>query len=360
MEKVIAIEGLRAACSIYVFLSHLVIAGLGIKSPAVFPLFFGQEAVIVFFIVSGFVIALSVGRGDLSFRDYLRHRLLRIYPIFLLALVLSGALAGFHFDWKDSLGNLLMLQDFAGGKPGVLFDTFAGNAALWSLSYEWWFYLMFFPVYSLVPRRRQCAVVTCGGLMAAGAYNMIGFFQPLLFLAYFPIWWAGAELGRAYVNEEEFPRGVLLSMLLMTLAFAIPVVTALAQRHTHGPGIHPLLELRHAAACLLFLGAARALWNRKWEIGARTRRLVVVLGSISYGLYVLHFPIITTDYWGHTPPWLRVTLAIPLVFAAAWLAEYPYQRLWRGLSGRNRSSLEGSTTRAIAPAPVPRDPARPA
>jgi peptidoglycan/LPS O-acetylase OafA/YrhL len=360
MQKVVPVEGLRAVCSIYVFLTHALIAGLGITAAfASLPLHFGQEAVIVFFVISGFVIALSVGRsGRITFTEYLQHRSLRIYPIYLLSLVLSAALVGFHFDWWESLGNLVMLQDFAGGKPGVLFNTFAGNAALWSLSYEWWFYLMFFPIYFFVPRQFQCAGVTCGGVAAVGAYNAFSF-QPFLFLAYFPMWWVGAELGRAYCNEEEFPHQVLLSAFLLACAFAVPVVLEVLQHNIHGLGFHPILELRHAAASLFCVAVAWVLWKRSWQFGPRVRKAVLALGSISYGVYILHFPIVVNDYWGDTPPYLRFALAVPLVFAAAYLAEYPYQRFWKRLTRiKWRPKASAAVPAAFATAPAPASPDR--
>ena len=44
---------------------------------------------------------------------------------------------------------MLMLQDRSYAKPGVWVSLVGGNAPLWSLSYEWWFYMAYFPMRSV-------------------------------------------------------------------------------------------------------------------------------------------------------------------------------------------------------------------
>jgi peptidoglycan/LPS O-acetylase OafA/YrhL len=97
-----------------------------------------------------------------------------------------------------------MLQDLEYARPGVVVEPFADNIPLWSLSYEWWFYMLFFPVYSFISERIQLRIVTVIALIAIVAYN-VTYFQPLLFLAYFPIWWCGAEISRAFIRKNPFP-----------------------------------------------------------------------------------------------------------------------------------------------------------
>jgi peptidoglycan/LPS O-acetylase OafA/YrhL len=192
--------------------------------------------------------------ADKSFGTYIGRRFFRIYPIFLLALATSYALAtGWSLDLSTMVGNLLMLQDFTNGKPGVLFGTFAGNVPLWSLSYEWWFYLMFFPLYSYVPDRMQMLAVTTAGVFAATLYNFLHF-QPLLFIAYFPIWWSGVEIGRAIAHHTHIPvLRVVASLGALCATFALFVVLFWEEGHRLSLGIHPFLEFRHAAAALTFV-----------------------------------------------------------------------------------------------------------
>src|SRR5258706_12200774 len=109
---------------------------------------YGSIAVMVFFILSGFVISYSTFRLKRpTFRDYLRRRIRRIYPIFIAALVftyVTNCVVTQTFapiQIKVLIGNLLMLQDSGtvGRKLGV--EPFGANTPLWSLAYEWWFYM---------------------------------------------------------------------------------------------------------------------------------------------------------------------------------------------------------------------------
>ena len=219
-RKLVRLEMLRGFAASYVFAGHVLVDRvLGRETPWRWPWSFGQEVVVLFFLLSGFVIRLSVSDrpAELTFAPYLARRARRIFPIFLLALGLAYAVNPPHAGeaaqtcWTLG-GNLLMLQDYAPVKPGVWVDTFRGNLPLWSLSYEWWFYVLFFPFHRWVPARRQ--------LGAAFALSVAGFItyqlkpnQASLFALYFLLWWSGVELAKAWETgtigwrAQRLPRG---------------------------------------------------------------------------------------------------------------------------------------------------------
>jgi peptidoglycan/LPS O-acetylase OafA/YrhL len=134
----------------------------------------GHQWVIVFFVMSGYLVGGSVVRsvssGRWSWRGYLLTRLTRLYIVLLPALMLGGALdwTGIHEAGTESvysghsgmhaleydvqthlhaptfLGNSLFVQTIA--LPGMGGDrvlTFGSNGPLWSLSNEFWYYLAF-------------------------------------------------------------------------------------------------------------------------------------------------------------------------------------------------------------------------
>jgi peptidoglycan/LPS O-acetylase OafA/YrhL len=152
MQKITGLDSVRGFAAVYVFLSHFVLERIFDKASLFgLPFRFGQEVVILFFLMSGFVIAWSYEQQvDKAFLTFFKKRMLRVYPIYILALILSVTLAGNYssllsFDFFFQLfGNLVMLQDFEAGKPGVWFSPLGGDSPLWSLSYEWWFYMLFF------------------------------------------------------------------------------------------------------------------------------------------------------------------------------------------------------------------------
>jgi len=338
------LDAVRGAAAAYIALAHLCRDRLDDIFPRLDLFFsFGQEVVIAFFLLSGFVIHWSVEhKPGLAFRDYLRARAVRIYPLFLLTLLLAFAIARWQHsadprtDWSTLLGNVLMLQDWGVVKPGVWVEVYAGVLVLWSLSYEWWFYVLYYPISRRIAPAKQAWVVGAISLSQA----VVCWWWPnqaSRFLMYFCIWWTGVELARAYLARRP--------MTLATLAVPLGAVSAVAlvlgglvwRTHTAGiplqAGAHPVLELRHFVAAVLITVAALA-WYRVHWIGLR-----LVLGAFipvapwAYALYLLHEPLVLhTNALGFiTHPLLRVILDVILVCVAAWLAETFFQRWCRRL-----------------------------
>ncbi len=342
MKKIGAVEAMRGIAATYVFLGHVAIEVIERGSPLLLPMLFGQEAVMLFFLVSGFVIVYSMeGARDKTFASYLDRRFFRIYPIYILSLALS-ALAYQKGTVADFFGNLFMLQDFKYGKPGVLFDTFGGNVALWSLSYEWWFYLMFFPLWRYVPERLQFTLVSAVG-MTAGALFFAVKFQPLLFLAYFPVWWAGVEMGRAVFRGQPIPFGrIITALCLLTAVFAAGAGLEIWQTRTVSFGVHPMLELRHIAASLIFVVVlALYLRFRPFDVSPLLRPFEK-LAPISYALYALHMPVIVYILADKPSKPVMALAMLTVPFMLAWFGEKPYQSAVMWLRARVRARLGAS------------------
>ena len=128
----------------------------------------GHQAVIVFFVLSGYWVGGSVikglRRGTFNVAAYSSARLVRLWLVLLPALVLTFGLDSVgrvlhggsdvysgsaeyhsllpadgiatHTSWSAALGNATFLQD-------VYVPTFGSNSPLWSLAAEFWYYLAF-------------------------------------------------------------------------------------------------------------------------------------------------------------------------------------------------------------------------
>lgn len=129
---------------------------------------FGHEAVMVFFVISGYLVGGKVWslyrEGRFGWRRYLADRASRLYAVLFVALLLGAAMdwTGYLFfnkyglynqgyegsiavlgaapidrmGWQDFLVNAFFLQTIVG-------PTFGSNGPLWSLAYEWWYYVLF-------------------------------------------------------------------------------------------------------------------------------------------------------------------------------------------------------------------------
>lgn len=298
----------RALAATYVVLHHVVVHS-DISGPVSYLFRFGQEAVIVFFLLSGFLIfASEQARVRSDLRGYYLRRLRRIYPLLFVAMALTagvvwanGTLAQ-SFRLSELAVNLVSLQDVSALKPGVIGDPFLGNSPLWSLSYEVFFYLAF-PLIMILRRiSRQHALAVVGGVSVLGyGTYLIAPNHFSLVSAYLLVWWAGAVVADLYRS-----RMLSVSELLPTLGLlGLLCGTALAGVVFYGRsdvGVFPMLPLRHfafALLCILLCGTA--LTRLAVRVASPMARPATYVASISYGLYVLHYPLLIQWEGAKTP-----------------------------------------------------------
>ncbi|MHB8209551.1 acyltransferase family protein, partial [Mucilaginibacter sp.] len=161
-KKLKKLEAVRGFAAVYIVLNHSLPVPLMIGGKDFSILFrFGQEAVILFFLLSGFVIQCAFTlSADKSFKTFFSKRFLRIYIPLICVFITNYSLdalqsgAFLPIDFHSLAGNLLMLQNSSFFlKPYVTVGSFLGNTPLWSLSYEWWFYMVFFVIITKVHNR---------------------------------------------------------------------------------------------------------------------------------------------------------------------------------------------------------------
>jgi peptidoglycan/LPS O-acetylase OafA/YrhL len=180
---------------------------------------FGREAVIAFFVLSGFVIAYSAEHKNLKAQSYVTARAARLFSVVLPVLALSFILATCVHDllrlpvedgyelrrpWLYVPFHLAFLGDvwhFVERPPWLI--------PYWSLDYEAWYYVLF-GVFHFLPGRRRW--------LAAGA--VLAFVGPRLWLL-LPAWLSGVALYR-WQSRLAFGPGIaragwLLSVVLVGL-----------------------------------------------------------------------------------------------------------------------------------------------
>ena len=325
------LEGLRGIVASYVAIHHSLGNVPSIHShPALFPLRFGIEAVLIFFVLSGFVISYSTEKSkSIDWRIYCGLRLRRIFPIFLLALGLSYIAQAYAMgrvvpvDWKNLLGNLLMMQDV--NKPGIWVDPFCGNGPLWSLSYEMWFYGLYAVIMMWVPSPRQLWATGALSVLAIGVASL--FPNPISnFCALLPIWWTGVEMARRVARGDGLG---LRSMAPVYGLLALPTLWFALRCYMHatdpaaGPrylAAHPYVELRMYLFCIACCLGLPLLLKIKPCVACLNWRPFQWLGGISYAIYLFHIPIIKWDI-GVMPIWASFGIKLAVILALAWLAE---------------------------------------
>jgi peptidoglycan/LPS O-acetylase OafA/YrhL len=158
------LDGIRGMAALAVFLSHS--TDQGITGSFISHLgIFGDDAVMAFFVLSGYVIAYSAETAHGTLGDYVIARLSRLWSVVLPALALTGAIDyvvrhqldfGALYVGDDSPYSYVLSVLFA--NQVWFLRVFPGsNSPFWSLSYEVFYYAFFASLYYLSGQKRSLA-----------------------------------------------------------------------------------------------------------------------------------------------------------------------------------------------------------
>ncbi|MDP5093351.1 MAG: acyltransferase [Polaribacter sp.] len=300
-KKIEKLEAIRGFAAFYVVLFHLLpqkILLFGINIGFLFR--FGSEAVIMFFILSGFVIKYTwENSSDKSFKKYFLRRFLRIYIplicIFLLAYILKCYAEGSLADpeWKTLLGNLFMLQDVISLKPNVISPVYMANGVLWSLSYEWWFYMIFlFLSKKIAPSKIHNWVIILT-IIAAISYLIYPFIINRIFM-YFGIWWIGVRFAEIYLKGESYTftsiknYSYVLIVIIALLSINLYINFGYTKIYEYPLVAFPFIELRHFVFAILAMFGG-IIWKKlNWFGFHELFGVFKYLAPFSYGIYISH------------------------------------------------------------------------
>ncbi|MEX0827705.1 MAG: acyltransferase family protein, partial [Haliea sp.] len=186
------LDGVRFLAALWVALAHFQAWGFAPPELAALLPESGRDAVILFFVLSGFVIAHTAGRKD--GRTYVIDRAARIYsvaiPIVLAATLVAlwgvgTGVAGYErFYQADNILLYLGVYFSFLGNAWFLHEAPFGIIPYWSLNFEVWYYVLFGALFYL---RGLLRILVFGAVFLA-----VGFKLWLLW----PVWLAGVWLYR--------------------------------------------------------------------------------------------------------------------------------------------------------------------
>lgn len=334
------LEVIRAIAAVYVALSHYA-EFLKLDKSNIFELIFGsfaQEMVICFFLLSGFVIEHSYSRRKISWKKFLIKRFVRIYPILIVALSISLIIdirLDNRIEMDKLLGNFFSLQDL-GGRPGVMYGTYYNNA-LWSLSYEWWFYVIYIVINQL---KKKKIVFVIGLIIISTILYHFYEFQIFRWLKYFSIWYSGVVLNQLYrvsqLNFRSVSFRIILPLLFIPMiqSLLIFINSAYVSIASNKPlNFELLMEFRHFLASIAII--VLVLLYRKTGMSFFRNSYVEYVSTFSYGIYVLHYPILylfgnSTDFIYLTIIFIS-TLLLSLILERVIqkkISNYVFQQNW--------------------------------
>ena len=325
VSRVRAIDGLRAVAVGLVLAHHLDVPRSG----------GGWLGVDLFFVISGFVITRTLlaeraRRGEISLRNFYVRRAARLYPALVLALVLwiasPGAWTGGGMVTETVVVVLTYTQPLLqlGGLPE------AGLGHTWSLAVEEAFYLLWAPVMALVIRSRRTLMLTGCALALASLVACILWppgdrpGPPAAYSLPPTRAWellAGALLAAA--PAIRWPRQTPLS------GVALLAVAVLLGSSVDRTALTFVLEALLACTGSVLLIAGVVAAPRGAIATLLAAPVLVFVGDISYGVYLLH-PILIHDVQlvlGPSSRWLvwaplSVCATVAVAFASyRWLEQ---------------------------------------
>ncbi|HVO02356.1 MAG TPA: acyltransferase [Candidatus Cybelea sp.] len=301
------IEGMRAWLAWSVVVGHITLwTGLGTRFPSLKPMLPGGNfAVLVFLIISGFVITNLIVEKRESYGVYLKRRFLRIYPAYLVALLLGVVAARLGYDalLQYPLTDQLQVVHFAAQLQEMrshFLEHFAAHLLLihgaipntvlsesqyafvvqgWSLSLEWQFYLLAPLAVRGLSSRKWRFVVIALFVVAAVAYRFLlsGSFYSPSFLPGAGIYFLIGIGSRLVIDRLPKLRSFPYAFALGCLGLAL-----IAK------------EMIPVAIWLCLMLYMKTASGASWALDSKVARWA---GSRSYSVYLVHEPILMLASW---------------------------------------------------------------
>lgn len=291
----------------------------------------GPLAVLVFIVISGFVICGRVIELREPWTPYIIRRFFRIFPLYWILLPLSVILLPYVADAFNALpwaGNRVRFDERIGALTdhplaqglfhisllqGLIPDSLwpRSSAAIlppaWSLSLEWQYYLVAPLFVGLLAGKRTALITVFAVVVAALLFNRgyFGtFYQPSIFpmAAYMFMIGIASRLGFEKLEKVPFPSVFAVAIILFGFLFK---------------------DLRWLAiwgSVLIYLSS-----GRRWEdevIGrmldlALVSKPAVYFGERSYSTYLVHWPVMYLVLIALAPLGLSSTSAIAVFFCVS-------------------------------------------
>jgi peptidoglycan/LPS O-acetylase OafA/YrhL len=271
------LDGLRGLAALSVFFIHASVLGLPWRD-------FGSP-VVLFFVLSGFVLARSLLSSPQSYRSFIWRRIVRLYPAYwatlLFALLLMhtynpGGLegSGLSTDWAPPVPLLHLVKHFFLITPGISLHRI--DFPIWSLVVEMRISLLFPLLLAAFISFRPPVRFIVSSLTLGLAFLP----HPLLGIAHIPIFLLGIALA-VHVQPAARPPWIVGPLLLLGIGlyFVGP---------SSGLGFYGTQYLSAIGAAMIIVSAMSSDLAKT----VLTTTPVRFLGDISYSFYLLHLPIL--------------------------------------------------------------------
>jgi peptidoglycan/LPS O-acetylase OafA/YrhL len=248
----------------------------------------GNESVVVFFVLSGFLVggkALQrILNNEIDVKSFFIDRFTRIMLPLLAALffmVVITIIVGDPIPFKDILGSLFSLQG--------IFTGSAGNTSLWTLAYEVWFYI-FIGCLMIICRGKNTNNILIAFIVLTICISIFTKLQTryllILFMGSFAFLLPRENL--KYLKSKIF-------LLLILLSFSFVLSQLTSETRSLNLSTFSFLERKQISVFLAFIAV---LLVHHLVVAKPQKRIWVNVESVSskfsdfsYTLYLIHYPL---------------------------------------------------------------------
>jgi peptidoglycan/LPS O-acetylase OafA/YrhL len=309
------IDVMRGLAALLVCAGHLRAAAMvdlgqaispGLLTKALYALTsLGHQSVMVFFVLSGYLVGGSVLAAGPRFQwpSYAQARLSRLWTVLLPCLALTWAVdqwvlsaapqlydgsyatlwhsapapGQYDASWRTWLGNVFFLQTIA-------VPVFGSNGPLWSLANEFWYYVLFPLMLTLVLSRRSSSRLVAGLAQEALALGVLMLMPSDMRYGYL-VWLMGAM---AFWVQGRSPRRHA-GLRALTLVLFMGAIGVSKWSATQAWAI-PWGDLLLGAGTALLVAQASSSGPVRWPRWLKAA--VERLSDLSFSLYLSHFPLV--------------------------------------------------------------------
>jgi peptidoglycan/LPS O-acetylase OafA/YrhL len=364
-----ALDGLRGYLALSVFFHHLVVTwnwkstGIWAGSSDVYFLNYGKVGVFIFFMITGYLFVGKLIRAksdNFKWCKLYESRVFRIFPLYLFALLVISLIVAEANHFELNVGLLHLLKEYSKWIVfhGSTLNGFAETKTIiaevdWTLKYEWLFYVSL-PLIAAGLKFRYGGVLIL--LLCLGLF-LFPYQVKQFNTAYFLMFGIGGlcAWAKRYQNKlTKFALGLPASLIAL-----VSISAAIFYPNT--------MDIVHVLMITVFFIAV-VLGNDIF--GLFSSRASIVLGEISYSIYLLHGillyvlftvanPLDLADYtieeFMVLTPLLTVLVVIVSAISYRWIEkpsleygrQYRLTRMLSGGTGGRKYNLQATATRIL-------------
>lgn len=258
-------------------------------------------AVVVFFIISGFVITYSTivkcKVGNYNFFDFFADRASRIFSAYLVAIlfviaidslsIMTNESAYYYnsaFNIQTLIANLLMLQDYPLyeflGLKGLHETSFGSARVLWTISIEWWIYMFFGVLFFCLVKEERASLTKL--FLFAISFVVVAWYTYDSRGEHLSLFWCfGMGWMLTYKKYKESVTGLFANLIVLLSSMA----TCIAIQYSTINGYNLYFAMSLSLVIVSLINASNYI-NIE-----RLKSVIEIIAGYSFTLYLVHYSI---------------------------------------------------------------------